>query len=70
MALTAFVACKKDGGNNPGGKCTCYALGKQLTNPDDGSVYFDLGPLSSCAELAQISTEAMGGYATVTCYAK
>ena len=68
MAMVAFVACKKDGGNNPGGKCKCYAMGQQLKNPDNGSEYFDLGPLSSCAELAQLSTDAMGGYPTVTCY--
>ena len=77
MTMAAFVACNKNDGNNPGGDggnggngngggsgvCACYALGQWLGD-------YDLEGAASCATLASLVNDQLGGMYTVTCNAK
>ncbi len=73
MAMVAFVACKKDNGSGPtypeggngggSGVCACYAFGQWLGD-------YDLEGAASCATLASLVNDQLGGTYTVTCNAK
>lgn len=76
MTMAAFVACNKnnagnadEGGEGGGaqgggsGVCACYALGQYLGD-------YDLEGAASCATLASLVNDQLGGMYTVTCNAK